>query len=125
MAGSDRSGHDASALAREIEKVRAGAHEFTELRLLGALRSGAVRVPQADAAEAEVSSGAFSPHATRMATIGGSCGTGVPAALGQTKRSPLHVASTIGGSAIVVQRAGSPPRRNASVILSAAGTLAS
>jgi hypothetical protein len=62
-AGRDRSGHDApdqgitgprtAALTREIEKVRAGAHEFTELRLLGALRSGAVRMPQADAGEAE------------------------------------------------------------------------
>jgi hypothetical protein len=41
-----------TALAREMEKMR-GAHAFTELRLLGALRSGAVRVPQADAAEAE------------------------------------------------------------------------
>ena len=42
-----------AAVAREIEKVRAGAHEFTELALLGALRSGAVRLPQADAGEGE------------------------------------------------------------------------
>ncbi len=40
-------------LAREIEKVWAGAHAFTELRLLGALRAGAVRLPRADAGEAE------------------------------------------------------------------------
>ena len=49
-----RPGHPrATALSREIEKVLAGAHEFAELRLLGALRSGAVRVPAADAADAE------------------------------------------------------------------------
>jgi hypothetical protein len=51
-----RAGHGSGprtpALDREIEKMR-GAHEFTELRLLGALRSGAVRVPQKDSAEAE------------------------------------------------------------------------
>ena len=40
-------------LAREIEKVLAGAHEFTELRLLGALRSAPVTLPDGDAAEAE------------------------------------------------------------------------
>jgi hypothetical protein len=42
-----------AALAREAEKVWAGAHAFTELRLLGALRAGAVRLPRADAGEAE------------------------------------------------------------------------
>ena len=36
-------------LAREVERILAGAHEFTELRLLGALRSGAVRLPTRDA----------------------------------------------------------------------------
>ncbi|MHA6784759.1 dynamin family protein [Pseudonocardia saturnea] len=40
-------------LAREVERVLAGAHEFAELRLLGALRSGAVGLPRAVAAEAE------------------------------------------------------------------------
>jgi hypothetical protein len=40
-------------VAQEIEKVLAGAHEFTELRLLGALRSGTVTLPVADAAEGE------------------------------------------------------------------------
>jgi hypothetical protein len=52
LRGGDGAGPRGAALAREIEKAK-GAHEFTELRLLGALRSGAVRVPQADAAEAE------------------------------------------------------------------------
>ncbi|MBW0116404.1 dynamin family protein [Pseudonocardia abyssalis] len=40
-------------LAREVERVLAGAHEFAELRLLGALRSGAVGLPRPAAEEAE------------------------------------------------------------------------
>jgi 50S ribosome-binding GTPase len=40
-------------VAQEIEKVLAGAHEFVELRLLRALRSGTVTLPGADAAEGE------------------------------------------------------------------------
>jgi hypothetical protein len=46
-------GRRAEPLAREIEKVLAGAHEFAELRLLGALRSGSVTLPSGTAAEAE------------------------------------------------------------------------
>lgn len=48
-----RSGPRDAAVAREIEKVLAGAHELTELRLLGALRAGAVTLPRADAARGE------------------------------------------------------------------------
>jgi hypothetical protein len=40
-------------LAAEVERILAGTHEFAELRLLGALRSGAVSLPKAIAAEAE------------------------------------------------------------------------
>ncbi|WP_300015906.1 dynamin family protein [Pseudonocardia sp.] len=40
-------------LAREVERILAGAHEFAELRLLGALRSGVIALPRAAAAEAE------------------------------------------------------------------------
>ncbi|GAA2572121.1 dynamin family protein [Pseudonocardia hydrocarbonoxydans] len=40
-------------LAREVERVLAGAHEFAELRLLGALRSGVVGLPRPVAEEAE------------------------------------------------------------------------
>ncbi|GAA3242735.1 50S ribosome-binding GTPase [Pseudonocardia petroleophila] len=40
-------------LAREVERVLAGAHEFAELRLLGALRSGVVGLPRPAAEEAE------------------------------------------------------------------------
>jgi hypothetical protein len=41
------------ALAREVERVLAGAHEFAELRLLSALRSGVVGLSRAVADEAE------------------------------------------------------------------------
>jgi hypothetical protein len=51
--GGPRDARRTGPLAREIEKVLAGAHEFAELRLLGALRSGTVTLPATDAAEAE------------------------------------------------------------------------
>ncbi len=40
-------------LDRDLERVRAGAHELAEVRLLNALRAGAVPLTEADAAEAE------------------------------------------------------------------------
>jgi len=43
----------AALLASDVERIFAGAHEFTELRLLSALRSGAVALPPAVVAEAE------------------------------------------------------------------------
>ena len=36
-----------------FERITAGAHEFTELRLLGALRSGTVTLPTRDAEDGE------------------------------------------------------------------------
>ncbi|TWF79481.1 50S ribosome-binding GTPase [Pseudonocardia hierapolitana] len=48
-AGGGRTG----PLAAELERVLAGAHEFTELRTLGALKAGAVRLPKELVAEAE------------------------------------------------------------------------
>ncbi|MDQ3989811.1 MAG: GTP-binding protein, partial [Actinomycetota bacterium] len=44
---------DTAALVGEVERILAGAHEFAELRLLSALRSGAVTFPTAAAEEAE------------------------------------------------------------------------
>ncbi|HET8640998.1 MAG TPA: dynamin family protein [Pseudonocardiaceae bacterium] len=44
---------DRGALAGQVERILAGAHEFAELRLLGALRSGAVRLPPLLSEEAE------------------------------------------------------------------------
>ncbi len=41
------------ALASELERVTAGAHEFAEVRLLNALRQGAVKVKPAEAEEME------------------------------------------------------------------------
>lgn len=43
----------AAPLHAELERVLAGAHEFAELRLLAALRSGAVRLPTEALTEAE------------------------------------------------------------------------
>jgi hypothetical protein len=44
---------DGGALAAEVERIFADAHEFAELRLLGALRLRAVKLPGELAAEAE------------------------------------------------------------------------
>lgn len=44
---------DDRGLARDVERILAGAHEFTELRLLSALRSGAVALPKPLVREAE------------------------------------------------------------------------
>ena len=43
----------AGPLARDLERLLAGAHEFTELRTLGALRTGAAGLPRPLAEEAE------------------------------------------------------------------------
>ncbi|MCA1671808.1 MAG: dynamin family protein, partial [Actinobacteria bacterium] len=40
-------------LAGEVERILAGAHEFAELRLLSALRSGALTLPKAELEDAE------------------------------------------------------------------------
>lgn len=42
-----------AALAAEVERILAGAHEFAELRTLGALRGGTTGLPAAAAEEAE------------------------------------------------------------------------
>jgi hypothetical protein len=54
--------HDApsnGALAADIERIRAGAHEFAEIRLLGALRAGTVRLPEGRLDQAERLLGSF------------------------------------------------------------------
>jgi hypothetical protein len=48
-----RADGDARGLGRQIERILAGAHEFAELRLLSALRSGMVTLPEHVATEAE------------------------------------------------------------------------
>ncbi|MGI9646786.1 MAG: dynamin family protein, partial [Ilumatobacteraceae bacterium] len=44
---------DTSALSDDIERITAGAHEISELRLLNTLRAGATDVKPADAADME------------------------------------------------------------------------
>jgi len=44
---------DDRGLGRHVDRILAGAHEFAELRLLGALRSGAVPLPKPLVADAE------------------------------------------------------------------------
>ncbi len=48
-----RTDGDARGLGAQVERLLAGAHEFAELRLLGALRSGTVALPGPLAREAE------------------------------------------------------------------------
>jgi hypothetical protein len=45
--------HDGRGLAGHVERILAGAHEFAELRLLSALRSGQVSLPRTISTEAE------------------------------------------------------------------------
>ncbi|MPZ82524.1 MAG: GTP-binding protein [Actinophytocola sp.] len=48
-----RADGDARGLGRQVERILAGAHEFAELRLLSALRSGGVTLPAPLVQEAE------------------------------------------------------------------------
>src|SRR6185437_12745766 len=43
----------AAPLAAEVERILAGAHEFSELRLLSTIRAGAVKLPVEALTEAE------------------------------------------------------------------------
>ncbi len=49
----DNTRADIGPLVGDVERILAGAHEFAELRLLSALRSGAVNLPRAELDEAE------------------------------------------------------------------------
>jgi hypothetical protein len=64
VAGSD-------GLAAEVERIHAGAHELTEVRILNALRTGEVALPEAVGAEAErLLGGAGDPVWTRLGLDG-------------------------------------------------------
>ncbi len=68
---------DAGQLAAEVERIFADAHEFTELRLLGALRSRAVTLPGTLAADAE---GLLGEHgASTAARLGLAADASLPA----------------------------------------------
>ncbi len=49
----DSEGLDVAPLLGEVERILAGAHEFAELRMLSALRSGAARLPADQSSDAE------------------------------------------------------------------------
>ena len=75
--------HDGGRLAADVERIFAGAHEFVELRTLGALRSGAVTLPDELAAEAQ--------------TLLGEHGAGIATRLGLPPGAPpvaLHDAAS-------------------------------
>lgn len=58
---------DAAGMLSEAERVRAGAHELAETRLLAALRTGALAVPADELGSTERLLGAFGPDpATRL-----------------------------------------------------------
>ncbi|MFC5996780.1 dynamin family protein [Pseudonocardia hispaniensis] len=61
-------------LAAQVERILANAHEFTELRLLSALRSGAVTLPREMAGEAERLLGAAGPAPRQRLGLPAGCG---------------------------------------------------
>ncbi|MDQ3765177.1 MAG: dynamin family protein [Actinomycetota bacterium] len=61
-------------LRGEVERILAGAHEFAELRMLSALRSGAITLPKAELDEAERLLGGSG--ATTVARLGQPPGSG-------------------------------------------------
>ena len=92
----DGGGHRQGPLAREIDRILAGAHEFTELRLLGALRSGAVTLPTRDADDGErllrrrrrLPGGPAGPRARRAVQRAGGRGLRGARALAAPHRQP-------------------------------------
>jgi predicted GTPase len=73
---------DAAALAADVERVVAGAHELTEIRLLNALRSGAVDVgPDEEAAMERVLGATGSSVAARLGLAEGASHEELRAAL--------------------------------------------
>ena len=58
-------GSAADAVATELERVDAGAHEFAELRLLNALRTGAVTLPDEHDSAMEQLLGVAGPSAAQ------------------------------------------------------------
>jgi hypothetical protein len=58
-------------LAAEVERIHAGAHELTEVRILNALRTGEVALPESAGAEAQrLLGGAGDPVRTRLGLDG-------------------------------------------------------
>ena len=101
----------ARALAAEVERVFAGAHEFAELHLLSALRSRAVTLPADAREEAErLVGGSGSRTAVRLGldpeADAGACRAAVVEALGRWRRraaSPLSDRTTRDACGVVVR----------------------
>jgi hypothetical protein len=87
---------DGARLAVDVERILTNAHEFVELRLLGALRSGAVTLPDALVDDARL--------------LLGEDGAGVAARLGQPAGAPAPVlrAAALDALARWQQRAENP-----------------
>jgi hypothetical protein len=64
-----RTGAEDSALWTELERIRSGAHEFSELRVLTAIRTGELALNDDDAREAERLLGAFGASAAERAGV--------------------------------------------------------
>jgi 50S ribosome-binding GTPase len=78
---------DGGRLAAEVERILTGAHEFVELRLLGALRSGALTLPDALATDAQTLLG---EHGAGIATRLGLADGAPPAAVHEAALAALH-----------------------------------
>ncbi len=60
---------ESGRLEAELERIEAGAHAFAELRLLNALRAGAIELPESEAAE-RLLGAEGSETATRLGLVG-------------------------------------------------------
>ncbi|MFC5065323.1 dynamin family protein [Actinomycetospora atypica] len=101
----------AAALAAEIERVVAGAHEFAELRLLAALRARSVPLPPEALAEAERLVGGNGSRAAARLDLDpeadvGTCRAAAVEALGRWRRraaNPVASRATVDACAVVVR----------------------
>jgi Dynamin family len=90
-------------LGADVERVRAGAHELAEVRLLNALRAGSLPLPDADIADAE--------------RLLGAAGTDLPSRLGLDADAPADVVARALNDAVArwQRRAESPVSPQAAV----------
>ena len=114
VAGSDQ-------LASELERVTAGAHEFAEVRLLNALRAGAVKgVKAVESEEMERLLGAEGPTPTARLGLDGSAGdsevrTALQNAIGRWQRraeNPLSSRDLADASRVLIAPRGHAFRRS-------------
>jgi hypothetical protein len=89
--------HPDQTLVREAERIASSAHEFAELRLLGALRAGTVPLPRAVVDEAEQLLGAAgpAPHVRMGLPAGADAAELRSAALAALQRWQHHAANPL------------------------------